>query len=124
MSALEAVKYDPAAVLTEAVVNAAHDLELNQAELADILGISASSASRLCNGGYELSISKPGWDAATTFLLVYRSLGAILGNNLENMRAWLKSYNSDLADTPANLISRQSGLHQVRGYLDAYRGRC
>ncbi|WP_179958407.1 antitoxin Xre/MbcA/ParS toxin-binding domain-containing protein [Chitinimonas arctica] len=124
MSTRAKVALDKAQVLTEATLAAAEKLTVKQADLAAILGVSSSTVSRLAAGKMTLEGDRPVVDSAATFVLVYRSLASILGSNLEHMKAWLTTYNTDLASVPLKLMLRPSGLHQVRGYLDAYRGRC
>lgn len=70
-----------AATVSRAVTRAADRLRLNQATLAEILGISHSTASRLVSGTYLLQPSrKREWEFALLFLRLFRSLDAMLGH--------------------------------------------
>jgi DNA-directed RNA polymerase specialized sigma24 family protein len=123
MNAIAAVKPKPEEVLTNALMNAAEQLDFSQAEIAKIVGVSAATVSRMSSGAYLLDANRAEWDSAATLVLVYRSLASILPNNIQEMRAWLHSINDDFGDVPAKLMLKPSGLHQIRSYLDAYRGR-
>jgi len=109
-------------VLSNAVVRAARLLDVRQAKLADILGISTATASRLVAGDYELQPNRKEWELAALFVRVFRSLDALMGHG-DKAHTWLNSRNRALGDTPAELLSSTEGLVRVLHYLDAYRGR-
>jgi len=114
---------DKAAVITKAVINAADLLDLSQARLAQILGISRSTVSRLHAGIYLLSPEKKEWEFAVLLVRLFRSLDAIVGGIAEDARCWLGSNNHALADKkPVDLIVSTEGLVRVVNYLDARRG--
>jgi transcriptional regulator with XRE-family HTH domain len=111
------------ATLTKAVVRAAAALGISQAALADILGVSAATASRLAAGGYSLQpVRKREWEFALLFVRLFRSLDAIVGND-RDARAWLRDDNRALGGKPLDLIRGAEGLVRVLHYLDASRGR-
>jgi hypothetical protein len=113
----------PGATVTKAVVRAAGILELNQASVAEILGVSAATASRLMAGTYSLQPTrKREWEFALLFVRLFRSLDAIVGND-RDARTWLKGENLALAGRPLDLIRSAEGLIRVLHYLDASRGR-
>lgn len=111
------------AVLSKAVVRTARLLGLNQSQVAEVLGISAASASRLFGQAYLLD---PGrgkeWELALLLVRMFRSLDAILGHE-EQARKWLRGQNLALGKAPIELIGNAEGLVRVVHYLDAYRGR-
>ncbi|MFO1457605.1 MAG: antitoxin Xre/MbcA/ParS toxin-binding domain-containing protein [Steroidobacteraceae bacterium] len=114
---------DPGAVLTKAVVRAASLLGLPQAAVAEILGVSRPSVTRMAQGGYRLSPSQPkSWELGTLFVRMFRSLDALLGHEAA-ARAWLEGPNTDLGARPVELIRSAEGLVRVVHYLDAHRGR-
>jgi hypothetical protein len=111
------------ATVSKAVRRAAELLRLNQAVVAEILGVSTSSVSRLYAGTYLLQAErKKEWELALLFLRLFRSLDAILGHG-EQARAWLEGTNLALSGRPVELIRTTEGLVRVIQYLDAYRGR-
>lgn len=114
---------DKEAVLSKAAVSAAGILNLSQVKLAQILGVSTSTASRLHAGTYLLSPEKKEWEFAVLLVRLFRSLDAIVGGGAEDARRWLNSTNHALAgQKPADLITSTEGLVRVVAYLDARRG--
>ena len=114
---------DRAAVLSKAAVNAAGQLGLSQARLAQLLGVSTATVSRLHAGTYRLSPEKKEWEFALLLVRLFRSLDAIVGGVADDARRWLNSANHALADQrPVDLIASTEGLVRVVTYLDARRG--
>jgi transcriptional regulator with XRE-family HTH domain len=125
MRALQQAGKDPSAstTVTKAVVRASGLLGLNQAALAEILGVSAPTASRLMAGNYSLQPTrKREWEFALLFIRLFRSLDAIVGND-RDAQAWLRGENRALGSRPLELIRSAEGLVRVLHYLDASRGR-
>lgn len=114
----------PEATLGKAVRRAAELLGINQATLADVLGVSPATASRLCAGTYSLSPQRRReWEFATLLVRLFRSLDAVLGHGPE-ARQWLQGPNLAFNEgRPADLIRTAEGLVRVLHYLDAARGR-
>jgi hypothetical protein len=105
------------------VVRTAAALKISQSVLADVLGISAPSASRLVAGTYQLDASRhKEWEMALLFVRLFRSLDAIVGS-AEKAHVWLTSENLALNARPVDLIRTAQGLVNVVAYLDLYRGR-
>src|SRR5262245_42920152 len=114
---------NPSATLTKAVVRAAGLLGISQAALADVLGVSAATASRLIGGRYALQpVRRREWEFALLFVRLYRSLDAIVGNE-RDAQTWLRNPNLALGAKPADLIRSAEGLVRVLHYLDASRSR-
>ncbi len=110
-------------VLTKAVVNAARHLGMSQAQVAQTLGVSESTASRMFSGSYLLGPSRgKEWELGALLVRLFRSLDSIVGSE-EKARAWLNSGNSALGARPIELVSRAEGLVSVLHYLDSARGR-
>lgn len=110
-------------VLSKAVVRGATLLGITQRQLAEILGVSEPTASRLAAGTYVLSRSRSKeWELALLFVRLFRSLDAIWGRE-ESARKWLRSPNTALHSPPIALIGSIPGLVRVVGYLDNARGR-
>jgi len=109
--------------LTKAVVRAAGFLGLSQAALAQVLGVSGATASRLMGGSYALQPSRRReWEFALLFIRLFRSLQAIVGND-RDAQLWLRNPNLALGAPPLELIGSAEGLVRVLNYLDASRGR-
>ncbi len=116
-------KPQPRHILTGAVLRASALLEITQASLAQILGSSASTISRMANGSYLLDEQKKEWELGALFVRLFRSLDALIGSNDSAARAWLNGQNSALTGRPVELIRSTEGLVRVVQYLDAARGR-
>jgi uncharacterized protein (DUF2384 family) len=112
-----------AATLSKAFLNAARELGVSQAAVADVLGVSDATASRFFAGTYQLNPSrKYEWEFALLFVRIYRSLTAIVGAG-EPARTWLHGENKGLVGRPIELIRTAQGLIRVLEYLDSFRGR-
>ena len=113
---------DPGRVLTKAVFSAAELLQLRSRELAETIGISEATLSRLRGGKAIEPDSKQG-ELALLFLRLFRSLDALMGGNETKARAWLRAENLHLGGVPVQRMRRVEGLVDVVQYLDAMRGR-
>ncbi|EHP44909.1 hypothetical protein OR16_00390 [Cupriavidus basilensis OR16] len=113
---------DPGTTLTKAVMRAAGFLGISQAGVANVLGISTASVSRMGSGGYVLDAHRKEWEFGVLFVRLFRSLDAILGHS-DQARLWLANENLALGGKPLDLIRTTEGLVRVVHYLDATRGR-
>lgn len=111
---------DAAAVLGKAVARAAERLGLSRALLAQVLGLSPASVSRLCAGTYRLDPKRKEWDFALLLVRLFRALDSIVGDE-GSARRWLASDNLALNGRPVDLIRNTEGLVRVVHYLDASR---
>jgi Protein of unknown function (DUF2384) len=114
---------EPRRVLTGAVLRACALLEVTQSGLAQILGLSPSTVSRMANGTYTLDTHKKEWELGALFVRLFRSLDALIGSNDAQARGWLHGHNHGLVGRPIDLIRSTEGLVRVVQYLDAARGR-
>ena len=112
----------PAPVLAKASLNAAVKLGLNGRQLAEIIGTSEASVSRL-RGGRGLDPQRKEGELALLFLRLFRSLDALVGGDEAKARDWLHAMNDHLGGIPADRIRTIEGLVDVVQYLDAMRGR-
>ena len=83
---------DPSAVLAKAALAAAARLGLRHKQLAEIIGTSEASVSRLKNDR-GLDPERKEGELALLFLRVYRSLDALVGGNDVKARDWLHATN-------------------------------
>ena len=113
---------DPEAVLARALLSAAGRLELRNRHLAEVIGTSEASISRLAAGRTISPGTKEG-ELGLLFLRLFRSLDALMGGDEAKSRAWLRAENTHLGGVPADRIRRVEGLVDVVHYLDAMRGR-
>jgi transcriptional regulator with XRE-family HTH domain len=112
-----------AKTLTKAVLRAMELLRISQQSLASILGLSASTVSRMVSGQYQLIPGRSKeWEFAILFVRMFRSLDAIFGHH-DTALQWLRGDNLALHGRPLDLIQSAEGLVRVLHYLDAHRGR-
>lgn len=114
---------DKAEVLTRAVMHAARLLCLNRVTVGRILGISASTTSRMFSGYYLLDPARKEWELASLFVGIFRSLSSLTGRDDEHARAWMMGKSSSLGARPIDLILTPGGVVRVMQYLDALRAR-
>ncbi|MEA3409932.1 MAG: antitoxin Xre-like helix-turn-helix domain-containing protein [Pseudomonadota bacterium] len=112
-----------AATLTKAALRSGERLDLSQAEIARILGLSEASISRMKRERRCLDESSKSWELGALLVRLYRSLDAIMGGDGEAARDWLRTSNQDLRDVPMNMIGSVQGLVSVVGYLDGFRAK-
>ena len=109
------------AVVTKAAVRAADRLALSNRLLAEVLGVSEATVSRMGAGTYRLAPASKPFELAVLFVRLFRSLDAIVGGDAAVARAWLRNDNIVLGATPLSLIASVSGLVNVVAYLDTRR---
>ena len=115
-------KLSDRAVLTKAIVRAAKGLEMSQGDLAETIGVSPATASRLFSN--RRGVDPNGKEAELVILLLrmYRSLNSLFESE-EASKKWFHSYNYHLSAEPAELVKKVDGLVHVIQYLDAMRGK-
>jgi hypothetical protein len=114
---------DPGAVLSHAALRAARFLEIAQADLARVIGVSEATVSRMARGQKCLEPHSKPWQLAGLFVRLFRSLDAIVGSDDTAARAWLRSPNLALGGVPLDLIRDPAGLVHTVDYLDSARAR-
>ncbi len=107
------------AILAKAGFRAARLLGLSQKEMAEVIGVSPASVSRMKDGSFALA-GKP-FELAACLIRVFRSLDAIVGGDGKAMKSWMKSENHALHGVPRDLVQTPAGLVDVMNYLDARR---
>lgn len=66
----------------------------------------------------EAPLSDSEIEYLTLYLLMYRSLSTLLGDD-KQLNLWLRGYNSSLDGYPINLMLSTQGLKQINQYLEA-----
>jgi transcriptional regulator with XRE-family HTH domain len=112
---------EPGRVLASATLRAAAMLGWTGRELAEVIGSSESTVSRMASGIRDLPPeSKPGQMAALV-IRAYRSLDALVGNDETRRLRWMSTYNAALGAIPRELMRTPEGLVRVVIYLDGAR---
>lgn len=110
-----------AAVLTRAALRAAEQLGMTNRALANVIGVSEATVSRMRSGGYLLHPGQKSFELAVLFVRFFRSLDAIVGGDRAVAGAWLRNPNTALGGVPLTLIQTAAGLMNAINYLDARR---
>ena len=111
-----------ALVLSKAVSNAARLWGLSNEVLGQIIGISASSASRLRAGTLQLERGSKPFELGQYLVRLFRSLDSMTGSDDKASKSWLGTDNIDLDGRPIDLIRTVKGLSEVANYVDDFRG--
>jgi len=109
------------AVVTKAALRAADNLGMTNKALANVIGVSEATVSRMRGGDYVLQWAQKPFELAVLFVRLYRSLDAIVGGDDAVSRAWLRNHNTALQGQPLAVIQTVSGLMNAIHYLDARR---
>jgi hypothetical protein len=112
---------DGAAIVAKGALRAAAHLKIPNRVLADIVGLSESSLSRLAQGAFRLDPAGKPFELALLFIRLFRSLDAIAGGDAATAATWIRSDNIALGAKPLDLMTHVSGLIDVIAYLDARR---
>jgi hypothetical protein len=110
-------------VLSKAIARAADFWKLTNESLGEIVGISASTASRLRSGRWQLEPGTKPFELAQYVVRLFRSLDSLVGSDDEAAVSWLGTRNLDLGGRPIDLIRTVRGLTEVADYVDDFRAR-
>ena len=121
MTALPHTTPDPAAVLTKATVRAAEQLGLNNADLAEVIGVSEPTISRIKAQARAISPESKEGELALLLIRVFRSLEPLIGGDANTRKLWMRSHNQALLGVPHQLIRKADGLVRTVAYLDGMR---
>ncbi|MDP3861452.1 MAG: XRE family transcriptional regulator [Phaeovulum sp.] len=112
---------DRNAVLTKAMLGAAMRLGLTARQLAQIVGVSEATVSRLKRGEAALETGSKPFELAALLVRAFRSLDAITGGDEAVARVWMTAPNAALGTRPIERMTTVQGLVDVTSYLDARR---
>ncbi|NNM58373.1 MAG: DUF2384 domain-containing protein [Legionellales bacterium] len=113
---------DSASVLTKALLRLAQAVQISQKELAQILGESEASISRLYAGQRQITPTSKTGELSLLLIRLYRSLNALVGDDAK-AQLWLRADNHYFLEPPIEHIKHIEGLVQTIRYLDAMRGQ-
>lgn len=109
------------ALVTKAVLRAADELGLSARRLAQVIGVSEPSVSRMKNAGFQLDPGSKPFELSVLLIRVFRSLDAIAGGEAAVVRQWIDADNLALGGRPVDKLGSIAGLVDVLAYLDARR---
>ena len=112
----------PEVVLAKAVLNAAAQLGLKQADLAAVLGMPRTAISRLKQNPSLSPRSKEG-ELALLLVRLARALFALTGGDQDWIRHFMRTPNKVTGGIPARQIESIQGLVTVLQFVDAIRGK-
>lgn len=107
-----------ATVLTKAALRAAERLGVTDRQLAQIIGVSEATISRLWRNEAVLEDGTKPFQMAVVFVRIFRSLDAITGGDEGVARAWLTKPAIGLSNCkPIDLLQTTAGAEAVEEYL-------
>ena len=107
-----------AVVLTEAVLEVANQLSLDDTTLSAVLEVSVESVLSLKAGTY-LDYATNAYQNSAKLIQVYEALVSLVGTDQQNLRSWLKAENRRWGCTPLHKLRAPSGLDEVMVYLQS-----
>lgn len=119
---LKLMASETSVVVSKAVLSAAKILGLTNSKLAEILGVSAPTITRLSQAQLQFSEASKEFEHATLLLRTYSALLDLVGNE-QKARAWLVAENFGLGAKPLELMVTSEGLVRVVGYLESASSR-
>ncbi|MBI3348078.1 MAG: DUF2384 domain-containing protein [Burkholderiales bacterium] len=121
MQASLVVDADLTQVLGKATQRAAKALGLNGRELAQAVGFSEPTVSRILKGERGIDPASKEGQLSLMLVRVFRSLDALVGGDAAKRQTWMASHNTALNGVPAALIATAEGLGRTLAYFDRMR---
>ena len=112
---------DNADVLGKATTRASNALGLTGKALAQVVGFSEPTISRVLNGGRGIDPASKEGELSLLLVRVFRSLDALVGGDESKRKLWMTTHNTALNGVPADLIRTAEGLVRTLAYLDGMR---
>jgi hypothetical protein len=108
-------------VLGKAAGRAAEALGLNGRALAQIVGFSEPTVSRIIHGDRGIDPTSKEGQLSLMLIRVFRSLDALVGGDDGKRLTWMSTHNTALNGVPESLILSAEGLGRTLAYLDGMR---
>lgn len=112
---------DHTMVLGQAVQRVAIGLGLTGRTVAQTVGYSEATVSRIWQGERGIDPNSKEGQLALMLVRVFRSLDALVGGDDAKRQTWMHTHNSALVGVPATLILTPEGLGRTLAYLDGMR---
>src|SRR6218665_1391832 len=107
--------------LGKATQRAAEALGLKGRELAQTVGFSEPTVSRILRGERGIDAASKEGQLSLMLVRVFRSLDALVGGDASKRKIWMTSHNTALNGVPIALIATAEGLGRTLAYLDGMR---
>lgn len=117
-------KPSPSDLVTNGVIKACDDLDINGATVARIIGISTASVSRMRNGTWKFQEGSKSYELAIALLRMHLALKRKMRDNLDRMRGWLRATDATLGSAPIDHLNRIQGLFRVIFLLEKKEEIC
>lgn len=108
-------------VVARAVLEAGARMGLTDGQLAQVIGVSGTTVSRMRKGEYAPAPESKTFELAVHLLRLFRGVDAILGGDDVAVRSWMTTENTALHARPVDMISSIQGLMEVATYVDSRR---
>jgi len=121
MQASPVTEVDRGLVLGKATQRAAAGLGMNGRALAQTVGFSEPTVSRILRGERGIDPASKEGQLSLMLVRVFRSLDALVGADEAKRQAWMSTHNSALNGAPLALVKTPEGLARTLAYLDGMR---
>jgi hypothetical protein len=118
----KALQASEGTTVAKALLQASERLGLGRGDVAEVIGVSPSTMTRVFDGTSRLQVRRKEGQLALLLLRVFRSLDSALGGDERAVRTWFTTRNLHLRGVPSKLVRTPQGLVHVADYLDAVRG--
>ncbi len=115
------VQAERSAVLGKATTRASVALGLTGKALAQAVGFSEATISRVLKGERGIDPTSKEGELSLLLVRVFRSLDALVGGDEAKRKVWMTTHNSALNGVPLDLIRTAEGLVRTLAYLDGMR---
>ena len=115
------MEIDRGHVLGKATQRAAEALGLNGRTLAQTVGFSEPTVSRILKGERGIEPSSKEGQLSLMLIRVFRSLDALVGGDAAKRQTWMSTHNIALNGVPSALLVTAEGLGRTLAYLDGMR---
>lgn len=106
------------ATLTKATCKAAERLGLDQAAFARTIGVSIDDIEKMHDGSFVIACRTSVEQRCLLLIRTLRALHALVGEDQDQHRHWLRSENKGCGGVPMKLMETPTGLADVVKYLE------
>lgn len=104
--------------LRKATCRAADLLDLDEDEFASVIGVSARDVQKMYEGSLVIAVGTGVEQSCLMLIRTQQALRAIVGEDRNQHRQWLRSRNKGCGGVPLELMGTPTGLASVVRYLE------